>query len=185
MRYNCLFAFCLCICLTAGAQSTICDTIAWSPATKLTWQNFKAPPDKSSSFKALTQSGMHMETRSTDKQVIIQTGTNFFSCASWTKVNSDSVLHHEQLHFDITELYRRMILKKILQGNYTKKDNNQRINAIYTELNNQWRIEEQKYDNETNHGIDQKRQLEWEKRIQEQLQSLEQFDKAEVTVVLK
>jgi len=185
MRYTILLVIFIGVYVSATAQKTKCDTIRWAPDVKLTWKDFNGPPDNNSSFKALTNSGMFLYQSYNDKQVTMSTGTQFFSCGSWTKAGSDSLLRHEQLHFDISELYRRKFLKRVLDGSYNKNDHNDRINAIYDEVNKQWKKEDQKYDDETNHGIIQKKQLEWQERIKKELQELEPYSKPQVTIALK
>jgi predicted secreted Zn-dependent protease len=86
-------------------------------------------------------------------------------------------LTHERLHFDIAELYARLIRKKISELRNENindiKVYNAAIEAILEESNDA----DTRYDLETLHGAIQKKQLLWEQKIKSQLLSVDNFRK--------
>jgi hypothetical protein len=103
---------------------------------------------------------------------------------SWNKTPGDlRLLDHEQGHFDITQLYtlrwrarfetlmRQGVLKASGPTEKAAYDVLQSIvQKEFQELFKTWEAEQREYDNQTNHGLDRKRQDEWRKRLDEQLQ---------------
>ena len=100
--------------------------------------------------------------------------TYFDKCRSWTVTNSSEILEHEQLHFDIAELYTRKIRKRFdsLVAEYvTNKDiyfqEKQKIDTEYHECQN-------KYDHEV--LANYPKFLEWRKRIAKELEELKEYE---------
>lgn len=98
--------------------------------------------------------------------------------------NSDYVLKHEQLHFDICELYARKLRKMMLDKDFTKVKNIQNeIQNMYNKVNNEFVRYEEKYDNDTNHGENPAKQKVWEDDVAGQMKDLDQYSSATVNVV--
>lgn len=85
--------------------------IPWG--TSLTWKDFKAQPDKSSPYLASTYSGFSFsysyKMEGGEPEFTYEVKTNFYPDRSWLKPGNGTkkLLGHEQLHFDISELYAR------------------------------------------------------------------------------
>jgi hypothetical protein len=91
------------------------NTILWSNDRKLRWEDFKGVPDTSHSVLvtvAGTTSVINFEYK-TAKSMITSYNIEaiFIKNKSWTITSDIQTLEHEQLHFDITELYARKIRK--------------------------------------------------------------------------
>lgn len=160
------------------------DVIIWSKDRKLTWNDFLGIPDSKNSHTALTRSIYYHKADPIIKKNgsecefqlgNIKTYTLFRKSGSWVKLsfltsrNEDQLLEHEQGHFDIGEIYRRIFeaeLKKEVEkihqcrGNSieeiqknadrkTEKILNRLGNIVLTKRNQY----NEKYENETNHGI--------------------------------
>ncbi|TPG38197.1 DUF922 domain-containing protein [Flavobacterium pectinovorum] len=104
------------------------DEILWDKNRKLTWEDFKGMPDGSDSLiVAGTTSTIKFE-YSTTKNMITnyKLVSIFIKSKSWSITNSIQLLAHEQLHFDITELYARKIRKSFdslrIKKNYDKEN---------------------------------------------------------------
>jgi len=92
--------------------------IEWSADRKLTWDDFKGEPDTANfpNTLALTNSGFGYESGINmfkDGQVFVQSVFN--TNLSWVvpEGRNDYVLRHEQIHFDITEIYSRKLRKEL------------------------------------------------------------------------
>lgn len=76
------------------------------------------------------------------------------------------ILQHEQLHFDITEYYARMLREKIEPyQNSNNHEDHDRVVKIYNEIVYQWNVMQDRYDDETDHGIDVIAQKKWRQYI--------------------
>ena len=99
----------------------------------------------------------------------------FFKRKSWSCSNSSETLEHEQLHFDIMELFSR----KIRHDFEIKKSNKQsKIESYFESYKNRFKecsVYQQLYDKETIHGTISLKQLEWEDRITRELKELDAY----------
>ncbi|MEJ6981581.1 hypothetical protein WG906_14030 [Pedobacter sp. P351] len=82
----------------------------------------------------------------------------------------DYTLEHEQLHFDITELFARKIRKVIQQKGPMFPRDAQKLFTIYLEELEAW---QDTFDNETEHGIKTEEQLRWKILLSNQLKEFE------------
>lgn len=95
---------------------------------------------------------------------------------SWKRDTSFLLLSHEQLHFDITELYARKIRKAI---NYLNEEFITDLNVYMETINNilvNQNKEGDEYDRDTQHGIIKKQQEEWNKKISKELEDLKEYE---------
>jgi len=88
--------------------------------------------------------------------------------SSWTRAEDNLLLAHEQLHFDLAEMYVREYRKRMeaIPANQQKA----RAYATYQQVMQEMFDAQDRYDNETGHGIDLSRQHEWANRIKEGVQ---------------
>ncbi|MGJ8734513.1 MAG: DUF922 domain-containing protein, partial [Cellulophaga sp.] len=76
---------------------------------------------------------------------------------------------HEQIHFDIAELYARKMrekLSKVVPSSNTYKQ----ARAIYTSVNKELDAYQDLYDKETNYSRDLEKQLFWQEKVKKELQ---------------
>ena len=99
----------------------------------------------------------------------------FDKTKSWALERSPQLLKHEQLHFDIAELYARKIRKKILQLSGNKKNDLKTYNREIRKLLNESNEFDRLYDVETLHGSLTRKQKEWEHKVKQSLTSLKDF----------
>ena len=87
---------------------------------------------------------------------------------SWVvaKEKNDSLLAHEQGHFDVTGLVARDLVKALGALRVSTTDELQReVSRLYETFDAWAKKLSQRYDDETNHGRNTKVQVEWESRI--------------------
>lgn len=159
--------------------------ILWQADRKLTWDDFKGTPDKRSRFQAMTSVFVAYKNEYTDREYKITIQCLFDKDRSWSKSkgeDSEELLKHEQLHFDIAELIARKMRKEIaaLPAAEWKKTAHA-IEGIYkkyygTDFNNM----STKYDEETNHGIIKNKQAVWSQKIATELKKLDKHAATEV-----
>lgn len=150
--------------------------IIWSKDRKLEWSDFKGTPDASADDVAMTASSVEFYYHTIGKTVSWEITPKFFPDVSWHLENiySEDVLKHEQLHFDITELYARL-LRKQLKENVLSTADLPKLRKISDAVFEQWGKAQSTYDRETNHSMDKKAQQQWEENIAKQLEQLNRY----------
>jgi hypothetical protein len=148
--------------------------IEWTPDRKLTWADFKGTPDDENFPNALavTNSGFGFQSSGislfTKGKLFVR--TIFINNGSWVRPEgqSDYVLRHEQIHFDITEIYSRKLRKAFIDANITpyKKE---MAEAIYWEIHKEWEERQNYYDLRTKLGSKKEVQEEWESIVKIEL----------------
>jgi transcriptional/translational regulatory protein YebC/TACO1 len=148
----------------------------------LTWEDFKGKPNKSSRYQANANSGFSYSwgfgIKDGEPDFNYEVKSWFYPKDSWVKVNSksESLLAHEQLHFDISELYARK-MREFLAGFHPQsiQEAKTELKKAHTKIERE-RIKLQNlYDIETKHGNLNSQQLKWQKRIAEELSKLEEY----------
>ncbi|HQV77342.1 MAG TPA: DUF922 domain-containing protein [Chitinophagales bacterium] len=160
------------------ASNKFAKFIVWNENRKLTWNDFNAKPERSypNMEEAQTVSSIEVGYTSTNKKIEITIAAKFYPNLSWhySNINSSYILQHEQLHFDITELYARMMRKQISEQVKSSKDKS-KYNSIVKKIMNNWDNEQNAYDDQTNHGANKTEQLKWENNIQLRLAELDNY----------
>ena len=146
------------------------EAIAWSPDLKLSWKDFKGPPDKNSRVAAVTASGISYKFSSHERdgyfEVEYEVDTFFYPGQSWYQPHmcNDLVLSHEQLHFDISELFARKMRKQMSETRFTKNVKKE-VRAIYQKIIKDLSVFQDLYDQETDFSRNEEAQLIWNKEI--------------------
>ena len=159
------------------SQPKDCEScILWSEGEKLEWSDFKGKARKASPNEALTDSGMSIELEcdGTNSSAIVKC---FFNpTQSWTKSSDpEYLLAHEQLHFDITELFVRKLRKQLSRfGNDCEKLSSH-INDYYNRNYRELVAYQDRYDKETKHSLNKDKQAEWEQKVARELEELKPF----------
>ena len=155
------------------------NEIIWKAGNKLNWNNFQGVPDSLSLNDAITSSGIHFSAIEQDLYINFEFSSYFDRLKSWSKNKSSmTLLAHEQLQFDMTELAARKIRKECSEAKFDDKYFNEAmdlVDHIYDvncEIKNNMNKE---YDWETNHGTIIEKQLEWQKKIALELKALNKY----------
>ena len=150
------------------------DKFPWTANRKLVWSDFNGKPDKSNPASALTYSDINIGASFIDGKISVDVQNYFDDELSWTKnKTSNQLLAHEQLHFDITELYTRIIRKRMNEIASKETIQNGSFNKESSKLLQQWNDYQLKYDKETNHGVNSEKQKQWESLVQKQLKEIQ------------
>jgi len=140
--------------------------INWSVDRKLSWDDFKGVPDTLNypNTLALTNSGFGYESGVNmfkAGKVFIQ--SVFDTNKSWVVLEgrNDYVLRHEQIHFDITEIYSRKLRKELADANINSK-NAANSKPIFERIFREMELRQKRYDQETKRGKKKETQEHWE-----------------------
>jgi len=147
----------------------------WSEKDTLQFEDFKGKHDNPK-FGALSYLSLKLENIgiTNDKinvMAIFNTKKSFIMA-----IHSNYVLKHEQIHFDITELFARKIRKELLV--YYKNNFNLDIKVsydIYKRQIKKYDLYEHEYDNETNYGRNIEQQSKWNRKIQKELEKYKEY----------
>lgn len=152
------------------------EFILWKDSIQLTWKDFKGQPVNNAAEAAMTASSMEFSYNTKNTQIFWQVNVKFFPLLSWSNKSKESayILLHEQLHFNITELYARMLRKQLTENVFSTKDL-AKLKAINKSILQQWQNEQDRYDRETNHSMNEVQQAAWNKSIQMRLDALKAF----------
>lgn len=116
---------------------------------QLTWADFKGKPPANTEASACTCTNIAI---GYDTAYAI-----FIPEKSWTKTKDAALLRHEQLHLAITREWAEKISWYLKARCSCSTEIGAAINI--------WRIKEQQYDRETDHGRDSTAQSRWEQSI--------------------
>ncbi|MFA0963062.1 hypothetical protein AB9P05_14755 [Roseivirga sp. BDSF3-8] len=142
----------------------------------LSWKEFRGKPEAHDHLHgAVTYAGIALEIENIDfwGNITFRAFAVFDRSQSWTREKKDlKLLAHEQLHFDIAEIYARRLEKRLNDLKLKRKDADtaRRLKDKY----NLQQLEIQAlYDKETVHGISESVQARWHDLVTEGLQKLD------------
>ncbi|MGB8374159.1 MAG: DUF922 domain-containing protein [Salegentibacter sp.] len=156
------------------------EKIEWNQDRPLTWADFKAEPPANDPYEANTNSGISYSwtysTSSGRPDLRYEVHTYFYPELSWSREleEEDYILAHEQLHFDISELYARKLRKELEEyeiGRNIRRD----LRNIYNKIEQEREAMEKAYDAESNHSKNREAEFRWRKMIAKKLSELQQY----------
>lgn len=120
---------------------------------------------------AVSATSIRMSFFNLDGKVILKSASVFIFDKSNTNIDSMSSYNvaHEQLHFDITEYFRRKFMQEII---LKKLKSEIEIKNAYDKISEQCNLFHDQYDLQTSHGQKRTEQLEWKNKIERLLDSI-------------
>lgn len=103
----------------------------------------------------------------------------FFPDKSWViqRDITPELLKHENLHFDIAEVYVRKLRKAMREISFESNEFHEYSHSIQNQILLEFRMAQLLYDAETNHSHNREEQKKWEIKIARELQELEAWRK--------
>lgn len=153
------------------------DTVkCWQLNNRLNWSDFKGeiPKDKIAlNIMAVCPHEIIVKPLRNNGFLSFDIRVLFLKKQAWTKDTSEYTLLHEQLHFDIAELHARKLRKAIAQIKPSFDLNSYRgIIESHLAANDKMQRE---YDTLTAHGIYSSIQVEWNTKIEKELDLLKEY----------
>ncbi len=101
----------------------------------------------------------------------------FYKKQSWVKpsVFDSYRLLHEQTHFNITEIFARLVRKKIQSNPKYYKENFDEIKKLVFDYTNECDKYQDQYDLETRHSLDSSKQAIWNQKIIDSVNTLSKY----------
>ncbi len=136
---------------------------------------------------AVTVSSLSYKTLKFDgRTAVISITAEFHPTESWTRypklTNSKVALEHEKRHFDICEIYARKLRQLVSEAAFNRHSFNDELNLLFKKVTAEQRGIQALYDEETDHSIDEDRQVVWNRKIDAQLNELANYAKTIVTI---
>jgi hypothetical protein len=155
--------------------------IEWRDHYKLTWSQFRGQPKTNTAAVAVTASGITFEysVKESDMRIVsfdAKVYAHFYPNKSWyiKEEGNAHILAHEQLHFDITELYARKFRKQLLQLKVTNNLKSQ-LRTMQEQINSEWAVTQNRYDKESDNSVNKEFQMKWNTYITQELTKLDAF----------
>lgn len=171
-----IIAICLLLGFVLSAQEKE-EGIPWQSKQNLNWSDFKGKIPKDAAAAATTASGITYTYSANiwyhEVKVTMDITAFFYPNQSWYRPElvNDRVLQHEQLHFNITELYARKMRLTVERTSFTENVKEE-IQKIYKDTLKEMRDLQDRYDWETSFSRNADAQQRWNKRISEALERL-------------
>lgn len=157
-----------------GFGQEIEEGVLWDANKRLKWSDFKGKVPPAAEPAATTASGISYKYSANlihhEVKLDFEVNAYFYPNESWYKpeICDDLILSHEQLHFDISELFARKMREKLRRTSFS--DNvKQEIREIYRDILKELEDFQDQYDWETGFSRNEKKQLEWNRKIAEAL----------------
>ena len=154
--------------------------ITWSAERRLTLADFQGRAPGGNPLSASTSSNIKADAACKDYVFSSTVAATFDPNTSWVRnpqKASETLLRHEQLHFDITEAYTRLMRQKLQL--FAARANCEKLQPGFNNVTKlvyaAWDHEQNRYDMETNHGLNAVRQAAWEKQTAARLEMLKPF----------
>ena len=152
------------------------EGILWEPGHRLAWTDFRGTPPESKRIAATTASGMSYEyqARGTGNryELDFEVDTYFYPDKSWyhPEICDSVILSHEQLHFDISELFAREFRRRLRAGRFTENVKAE-VRREFARINRELAEFQDRYDRETDYSRNRAAQGEWNREIARRLRS--------------
>ena len=162
------------------------DKILWSSNRKLTWNDFKGK-NKGIFDSRKAETATVIETVKTYYDLegipVYEIACYFIPIKSWSNTSEEFALCHEQLHFDIGELYTRKIRKSYDSLNAKKIKKFKTYENIFYDLDNKCKNYNNLYDSQVynikeDNSVDFNKQQQqvWIEKVAEELEKLKQYE---------
>lgn len=159
------------------------SVISWKSSVHLSWNDFQGETESLDYAEAMTGYKINILPKNVivDEQDRIQgyetltVEARFYKKHSWTSTKSLTLLKHEQLHFDIAELYARKIRQNF---EVLKLKKEARFSTYWENYSNLWKACRQfqkLYDIDTHHGAKIETNRVWGQRIERELEELKEY----------
>lgn len=157
------------------------DTLRWRKDYHLNWSDFQGKDESNSPYSAQSNCIYTLKTIpdfSNDTLYITEVLHPCFTRkASWVKPDAlqDSLLLHEQLHFDLCELYGRKFRQRLKTLDFSLLQFDAQIKSTFESIWKEYGDAQRMYDAETEHGIIREKQNEWIIKVENELEQLREF----------
>ena len=171
----------VCAAVPSSARQSAADPIPWSATRKLDWRDFRAKaPGELAGARSMLKYSYSIGCR--DGQLHATISTLFLPDQSWVayRIVSSGLasplgLRHEQTHFDLKEVYARRVRRMFAELSSPCPRSDGELFAMAERMFRQEAAGQKLFEDETQSGTIEARQLNWEKRVAADLEALRAF----------
>jgi hypothetical protein len=166
------------------SQKEAKDTVIWNAEIKITKDFFEAKRSKyGKDVPAYIVSAIYLYQKENNGTRMFYVDAMMLKSKSYMREETPYILNHEQIHFDICELYARKLRQRIAEKDFTKVKNIVAvISKMYETTMAEYQKREAAYDADTQHGINAAKQKIWNQTIAAELLQLDAFANTEVNI---
>jgi hypothetical protein len=174
-------------------QPDTADVIVWA-ARRLTWADFKEevftdiyPGAKAKIHWSYRHSIGSMYKDSGKTKVTVQVYALCVPARSWVRpvnIGKKEVLVHEQLHFDMVELFARQLRQQLAQTAFDRNDYKKAIASAFSKSNLLMLQMQKDYDDDVKEDYTNAKLARWLAEITEKIAALDQYKSSIVAVTL-
>lgn len=157
-------------------------SLRWSASRPLTAADFKGRPRPTEAHAALTSANINTGASCRDNIFNGTARASFDPATSWVRDPArmtPALLRHEQLHFDITEVYARRLRQQLAAMQVPCNKLGSAFDQVTKAAYAAWQQAEDAYDRDTSHGLQHEQQAKWEAQVRQQLTELAAFAEEE------
>ena len=154
----------------------------WSAARRLVWPDFQGRPPQTGDEGARTAYGLYYAWSCRGDAFAFHAVAAFHPLRSWVKPivvghpgESGRVLRHEQVHFDIAEVFARRMRQRFATLASPCARDDAELRRLARELVEAEKETQQRYDRESNHGLLTDRQAAWNADVARLLQAVARY----------
>ncbi|MCE3225472.1 MAG: hypothetical protein K0S32_23 [Bacteroidetes bacterium] len=163
------------ICLLSFLKPGPEEIIIWQQDKPLAWSDFRGKPEKRNSI-ASTHYSLKRNVTNHGTYASVKIYAVFYPNESWKRRRKKNVLQHEQLHFDIVELYARKFRKQIQAETFKNVEElKEKLEIYHNKIDKELDVYQDQYDRATNHSRNSKRQAKWNSKIIVELDELREY----------
>lgn len=180
-RIVCLVVFfqCLVWANTSYAQYLKVDTtkyIVWDEDRPITWSDYPILDNKAEFAQALTAVTHSVRGGMSKGKPKFEVYVLFKKKKSWTTDRTDmGLFEHEKLHFDIAEIYGRMLRKQIAAMAAQGVKDLAKYRKAIKYLLSEFKVKSSDYDMDTSHGMAPDNQEKWKMYASSEMQRLHKY----------
>ncbi|GAB4290668.1 MAG: hypothetical protein Kow0068_16090 [Marinilabiliales bacterium] len=151
--------------------------VYWEERNIVTWDDFKKVKNLKGDEAAYIRVATHSEFEYQNDSLTVTIRTYMDPKNSFVEKDneSDYLLKHEQLHFDIQEIYSRKMRKRIKETNLSFNSLSKELDIIFKEEMKRAEEFQNQYDKETNHSLNKEVQQKWEQKVIKELDNLSDY----------
>jgi hypothetical protein len=170
---------------SAAGQAAVkipAGSLRWSASRPLTVNDFKGRPRSAEGHAALTSANINTGASCRDNMFNGTARASFDPATSWVRDPArmtPALLRHEQLHFDITEVYARRLRQQLAAMKVPCNQLGSAFDQVTKAAYAAWQQAEDAYDRDTSHGLQREQQAKWETQVHQQLAELAAFAEEE------
>lgn len=167
---------------TSPSGKSKSNTITWNKYRKLKITDFQARRSRSNkNTAATTASAFGFNITDKNGQITGNIFVKFYKEDSWWNPENENsrrkqiILKHEQLHFDICELFGRKLYREILKLKSKNHLNSRSLDRLHKRLEKEYHHYQDLYDKETDHSLNAEAQKKWNSKVDKELRSLDKY----------